>query len=40
MLVTSIFTFTYNIFYPIQEKLNHLGHNKIHVRKCFQFGQG
>ena len=43
MLVTSIFSFSYKVFYPIKKKkkkLHHLNIIEIVVCKYFQFGPG
>ena len=40
MLVTSIFAFPCNVFYPIKEKFQHLIRIEIVVCKSFQFGKG
>ena len=39
MLVTSIFSFSHNIYYPSQNKLPYLSYIYLVVCKCFQFGQ-
>ena len=38
MLVTSIFSFSNNVFYPIKDRNDHLGFICSVVCKCFQFG--
>ena len=38
MLVTSIFSFSHNVFYPITYKFRHFSHIWIVVCKCFEFG--
>ena len=38
MLVTSIFSFSLNVFYPIKDKLKHLSKICLVVCKSFQFG--
>ena len=40
MMVTSILSFSHNVFYPIQDKFNHLSHIQIVVCNsyCFHFG--
>ena len=40
MLLTSIFSFSGNVVYGIQEELHYLNHTDIVVCKCFEFGQG
>ena len=40
MLVTSIFSFFHNVFYPFTDRNYHFSNNKFVVCKCFQFGQG
>ena len=37
MQVTSIFSFSQNVFYPFQNKFQHLSHIYFVVCKCFQF---
>ena len=37
MLVTSIFSFFYNVFYPIKDRNYHLSYIYFVVCKCFQF---
>ena len=39
MLVTSIFSFSHNVFYPSTDEFKPLSHIWIVVCKCFQFGQ-
>ena len=39
MLVTSIFSLSLNVSYPIKDNLHHLSVNQIVVPKCLQFGQ-
>ena len=39
MLVTTIFSFSHNVLFPIKEKNHHFGNIKFVVCKCFQFGQ-
>ena len=39
MLVTSIFSFPHNPFYPSRNKFDYLGYIYFVVCKCFQFGQ-
>ena len=39
MLVTSIFFFSHNVFYPMKHNLNMLSNIWYVVCKCFQFGQ-
>ena len=38
MLVTSIFSFSYNVFYPIKDRNHHFSYIYCVVCKCFQFG--
>ena len=38
MLVTSIFSFSHNVFSRIKEILDHLSHTKIVICKSFEFG--
>ena len=38
MLVTSIFSFSHNVFYPTQNKFQFFSHIYFVVCKCFQFG--
>ena len=40
MLVTSIFSFSHNVFNPIKVQNHHFKHLNFVVCKCFQFGQG
>ena len=40
MLVTSIFSFFHNVFYPLKERNHHFSDIKFVVCNCFQFGQG
>ena len=40
MLVTSIFSFSQNVFYSIKDRNYHLSKIYSVVCKCFQFGQG
>ena len=40
MLVTSIFSFSHNVFYSIKDRNYHLCYISFVVCKCFQFGQG
>ena len=37
MLVTSIFSFSHNVFYPIEDRNLHLSYNYFVICKCFQF---
>ena len=39
MLVTSNYSFSYNVFLPIKDKNDHLSFIYSVVCKCFQFGQ-
>ena len=39
MLVTSIFSFTHNVFYPVKYRFCRLSRHEIVICKCFQFGQ-
>ena len=39
MLVTSIFTFSHNVFYPYGHKFQFLSHICFVVCKCIQFRQ-
>ena len=39
MLVTSIFSFSQNVFYPSQNKFQFFNHIYFVVCKCFQFDQ-
>ena len=39
MLVTSIFSFSRNVFYPFQKEFLFLSYTYFVVCKCFQFGQ-
>ena len=38
MLVTSIFSFSHNVFYPSQKEFLYLSYIYCVVCKCFQFG--
>ena len=38
ILVTSIFSFSHNVFYPSQNKFQFFSHIYFIVYKCFQFG--
>ena len=38
MLVTSIFSFSYDVFYPSQNKIQFLNQVYFFICKCFQFG--
>ena len=38
ILITSIFSFSHNVFNLIQDKCCHLGHLKFVIYQCFQFG--
>ena len=38
MLVTSIISFSHNVFYPLHNKFQFFHHNYFVVCKCFQFG--
>ena len=38
MTKTSIFSFSQNIFNPVNEEFDHLDHIQIVVCKCFEFG--
>ena len=40
MLITSIFSFSHNVFYSIKDRNYHLYYIYFVVCKCFQFGQG
>ena len=40
MLVTSIFSFSHNVFYPIKDRNYHSCYIYSVVCKCFQFGRG
>ena len=39
MLVTSIFSFSHNLFYPTKDRNRHFSNTAFVVCKCFQFGQ-
>ena len=38
MLVTSIFSFSQNVFYPVKDRYHYLNYINFVVCKCFQFG--
>ena len=38
MLVTSMFSFSHNVFFPIKDRNHHFSNNEFVVCKCFQFG--
>ena len=40
MLVTSIFSFSHNVFYSIKDRNYHLCYIHFVVCRCYQFGQG
>ena len=40
MLMTSIFSFSHNVFCPIKDRNHHFSNIEFIVSKCFQFGLG